>query len=96
MTFSSVIEAPEITSTQSLQGENWSVVVYNNDKNTYEEVMTVLMLATHCSAEEAYIEAWEIDHYGLCAVHRGSEDVCQQVAKVIATIGIRTEVEQSS
>lgn len=69
----------------------WKVIVYNNDHNTYQEVLTVLMLATGCDAEEAYIETWEIDHYGQCAVHRASEEECNQAAEIIRTIGVVCE-----
>lgn len=75
------------------QGE-WMVVVYDNDVNTYEQVMHILMLATACTEEEAYIEAWEIDHFGRSIVHYASEDECHRVAGVISTIGIRVEVAQ--
>lgn len=73
-------------------GPLWQVTVYDNDTNTYEEVITVLMIATGCTAEEAYIEAWEIDKYGQCVVHRADEPECQGVADVVGTIGIRVEV----
>ncbi len=87
------IELPEREVLHSNQHEDtWLVTVFNNDTNTYEEVMTVLMLSTGCSEEEAYIEAWEIDHYGQCVVHRSSELECQGVADVIAVIGIRVEI----
>lgn len=72
-------------------GEGWIVTVYNNDRNTYEEVMAVLMIATECTSEEAYIEAWEIDHFGQCVVHRASEAECKSAALVISTIGIKVE-----
>ena len=72
-------------------GEGWIVTVYNNDQNTYEEVMTVLMIATKCTSEEAYIEAWEIDNFGQCVVHRACEVECLAAAEIIATIGIRVE-----
>ena len=86
------VESPERESTQSPQkGEQWIVTVYNNDVNTYEEVITVLMLATACDAEEAYIEAWEIDHFGCCVVHRADETECRGAAEVIAMIGISVE-----
>ena len=61
------------------KGEGWIVTVYDNESNTYEEVMTVLMQATCCTSEEAYIEAWEIDHYGKCIVHRACESECRRV-----------------
>lgn len=92
--FASTIEAPELVDVPRQQEDQWLVTVYNNDTNTYEEVMTVLMVATKCTAEEAYIEAWEIDHFGQCVVHRASEDVCNSVAEIIGTIGIRTEVSK--
>lgn len=89
------IEAPERTlQDQSKSAANWLVTVFNNDVCTYEEVMVVLMLATNCSEEESYIEAWEIDHYGQCVVHRASESECLGAADVISTIGIRVEVSQ--
>ncbi|MBS1723498.1 MAG: ATP-dependent Clp protease adaptor ClpS [Armatimonadetes bacterium] len=77
-------------------GESWIVTVYNNETNTYEEVMTVLMLATGCDAEEAYIEAWEVDHFGQCVVHRSDENECKGAADVIAVIGIRVEATPDS
>jgi ATP-dependent Clp protease adaptor protein ClpS len=72
----------------------WTVTVYNNDDNTYHEVMFILMCATGCAEEEAEIETWEIDHLGKSVVHFGEVDECQKVASVIATIGIYVEVRE--
>lgn len=92
MADSAVIEKPEVESTdRDARGDGWLVTVFNNDVNTYEEVMVVLMVATHCCADEAYMEAWEIDHLGSCVVHKGDETECRSVAEVIGTIGIRVE-----
>jgi ATP-dependent Clp protease adapter protein ClpS len=86
---------PELIETPETAGSGeWMVVVYNNDVNTYEEVMTILMLATSCDANEAYIETWEIDHLGQCAVHRSSQDECDRVAEVIRTIGLVAETQK--
>ncbi len=90
------IDAPERASTQQTSQEQWVVKVFNNETNTYEEVMTILMIATGCTPDEAFIETWEIDNFGVCGVHRASRDTCEGVAKIIATIGIRTEVEQDA
>lgn len=87
------IVLPERTAeTLPTKGEGWIVTVFNNDHNTYDEVMRVLMVATGCNSEEAYIEAWEIDHYGKCVVHKACETECKKAADVIATIGIQVEV----
>ena len=72
------------------------VVVYNNETNTYDEVIMVLMAATGCSAEEAYIETWEIDHFGKCAVHYAPETECLCAAGIIARIGIKVEVTEEA
>ena len=74
--------------------DGWIVTVFDNEYNTYQEVMAILMIATQCSADEAYIETWEVDHLGKSVVHAGSKDVCSLVAEIIATIGIRVEVTQ--
>jgi ATP-dependent Clp protease adaptor protein ClpS len=68
------------------------VIVYNNDYNTYDEVIAILMRATGCSREEAEMETWEIDHLGQSVVHHGSEEECERAAAIIRTIGIQVEV----
>lgn len=84
--------APDSTGQES---RGWMVTVYDNETNTYEQVITILMIATGCNAEEAYIEAWEIDHLGRSVVHLASEEECQRVAEIIATIGIQVEVARN-
>jgi hypothetical protein len=89
------IEAPRLDDSQSeLSDSGWIVTVYNNDYNTYEEVIAILILATACHYEEAYLEAWEVDHLGRSVVHHGKETDCQRVGDIIAKIGIRVEVTQ--
>ncbi|MFY9235498.1 MAG: ATP-dependent Clp protease adaptor ClpS [Fimbriimonadaceae bacterium] len=77
-------------------GGGWIVTVFNNEHNTYEEVVTVLMAATGCTSEEAYIETWEIDHLGKSVVHFSSEEECNEVGAAIGRIGIRVEVGPDS
>ena len=79
------------TDDRSTKGEGWIVTVFDNDYNSYEQVMQILMIATGCNSEEAYIEAWEIDHYGKCVVHKAGENECKRAAEVIGTIGIQVE-----
>jgi len=73
-------------------GEGWIVIVYDNDKNTWDEVMDVLQRATGCTAEEAYIETWEVDNLGKSVVHHGGQEECERAAGIIRSIGIRVEV----
>jgi len=91
----STLEQPLIRELiESMPSRDWIVTVFNNDHNTYDEVIMILLVATECSMEEAEIETWEIDHLGKSVVHHGSESECHDVAKVISTIGIRVEVAQ--
>jgi ATP-dependent Clp protease adapter protein ClpS len=90
----SIVEQPEIDALGPGTGGSWIVTVFNNDFNTYDQVMTILMLATHCNAEEAYIETWEIDHLGSSVVHHGAEEECRKAAEIISTIGIKVEVSK--
>lgn len=71
----------------------WLVTAYNNDYNTFEEVIEVLQAATGCTREEAEIETWEIHHFGSCVVHRASKQECERAARVISSIGVRTSVD---
>lgn len=67
-------------------------VIYNNDTNTMDEVVEVLMRATGCGPEEAAIEMWEAHTYGKAPVHFSSREECETVAATISKVGIRTEV----
>lgn len=88
-----VIERPEIadSGTATQRGE-WIVTVYNNDYNTYEQVIGILVVATQCTMDEAVMETWEVDHLGKSVVHQANEEECRKVATVISTIGIRVDV----
>lgn len=87
-----IIEKPDLGNTDSTELESWIVVVYNNEINTYDEVVFILMVSTHCSVEEAEIETWEIDHLGMSNVHFADKDECEGVAQIIRQIGIQVEV----
>ena len=87
------IERPHLDSSTIPQHESWIVVVFNNETNTWDEVVMILMIATHCTLEEAEIETWEIDRLGKSVVHCADQDECEAVAAVIRQIGIQVEVK---
>jgi ATP-dependent Clp protease adapter protein ClpS len=89
-----VPETEEATTDRTGFG-GWIVTVYNNDFNTWDEVIHILMSATSCPYEEAHMETWEIHHQGSSVVHQACEEECSKVAAVIATIGIRVEASES-
>ncbi|HEY0867694.1 MAG TPA: ATP-dependent Clp protease adaptor ClpS [Fimbriimonas sp.] len=88
------IQRPEIEDIDSTGGHGWIVTVFDNDKNTWEEVMWILMFATGCDEQEAYTETWEVHHLGRSVVHHAGESECRRVARVIRQIGIRVEVSE--
>ncbi len=77
-----------------LGGGDYIVIVFNNEHNTYSEVIGILMRATGCSLEEAQMETWEIDHLGKSVVHHSSQEECENVAVIIRTIGIQVDVRE--
>jgi ATP-dependent Clp protease adaptor protein ClpS len=89
---SQVILDPIFESEASQHSDAWMVVIYDNDTNSCEEVVMILMIATHCDAEEAAIEMWEAHTFGKASVHFSTKEECEEVASVIATIGVRCEV----
>lgn len=70
------------------------VVIFNDDHTEYEAVVTVLMQATGCDRQEAEMETWEAHHHGQAAVHFSSQSDCNEVATVISSIGVKTEVRR--
>ena len=73
-------------------GGRFVTVIFNNDRNSFEEVVETIAYATGCTMEEAYIETWEAHHYGKAAIHYSSQEVCCAVACIVSNIGVQTEV----
>ncbi|HLK15204.1 MAG TPA: ATP-dependent Clp protease adaptor ClpS [Fimbriimonadaceae bacterium] len=73
-------------------GSRWMVVISNNDTNSADEVIDVLIRATGCSIEEAAIETWEAHTYGKASVHFASKEDCNVAASIIREIGVATDV----
>jgi ATP-dependent Clp protease adapter protein ClpS len=89
-----ILEREELAD-QSQKDRGYLVRVYNNEYNTYEEVIFILILATKCDFDEAEMETWEIDHLGSSVVHVASQEDCQKAASIISQIGIRVEVAEN-
>lgn len=88
---SRVFVEPELIESGVKTGR-WMVVLHNDDVTPFDEVITILMKATGCGAEEAYIETWEAHTYGKSNVHFAVRAECEVVAAMIGTIGVKTEV----
>lgn len=75
---------------------DYVVVIFNNPINTMEEVIAVLMHATECDMQEAALETWEAHTYGTAKVHFSTQFECEHVARMIAMIGVTTEVRKEA
>jgi ATP-dependent Clp protease adaptor protein ClpS len=70
------------------------VIVHNNDHNTFDEVIRILMKAVAGMTVVAAIEhAHTINDTGSTVPFRGLLDEAEQVATTIRTIGIKVTVE---
>lgn len=87
-----VFDRPDVGDTKGSGG--WIVTVFDNDVNTVDEVVVILIVATQCPLEEAQMEMWEIHNLGRSVVHHGGREECERVAKVIREIGIRVTVTE--
>lgn len=82
---------PDLLPGGKTQGR-WMVTIFNNDTNSFDEVIGVLMQSTGCTLEEASIEAWEAHTYGRSGVHFDAKPECERVADIISSIGVQTKV----
>jgi ATP-dependent Clp protease adaptor protein ClpS len=72
----------------------YKVVVHNNDFNTYEEVIRILVKAVPgMTRARAFALAFEIDTSGAAVPYVGPKERAEAVAAVIRTIGIKVTVE---
>jgi hypothetical protein len=72
----------------------WMVVIFNNETNSMDEVVDILIIATGCTAEEAEIETWEAHTFNKAPVHFATKVECEDAATIIASIGVKTEVSR--
>jgi ATP-dependent Clp protease adaptor protein ClpS len=70
------------------------VVVHNNDRNTFDEVISVLMKAVPgCTLEMAMGYTYEIHQAGAAVVFRGDIEEAAHCARTIRSIGVLVTVE---
>jgi ATP-dependent Clp protease adapter protein ClpS len=94
MSETAVIPRPDLLDDSPGTGGDWMVIVFDNDHNTWDEVISILQKATACPLEEAEMETWEVHHLGKSIVHHGDRPECERAAAIISTIGIKVAVEE--
>lgn len=68
-------------------------MIIDNDYNTYEEVISICMLALGVAYEDAFKIALAVDHNGRAEVVSAPRAEADRIAEVIRTIGIEVLVE---
>lgn len=70
----------------------YEVRIIDNDRNTYQEVIEISMMALGVSQEHGFAIAWEVDHRGSCVVAHAPLETAEAIAGVIRIIGIEVQV----
>ena len=71
----------------------WTVVLYDDDVHTFDDVIEQLMKAVACSAEQGARHAWTVHTEGKDRVFAGDFFECLRVQGVLREIALVTEIE---
>ncbi len=72
--------------------EQWALVVFNDDINTFEHVIQALIEVCQHTPEQAEQCTWIIHFKGKCTVKNGSFDELASMRNSICSRGISAEV----
>ena len=88
-----VPEATEEERTEAGDGLEASVVVYNCNCHTYEQVITLFCEAIPgMTPQRAFELAWKIDHQGSATVYSGPWKTAESIAKHLGGGGLRVAI----
>ena len=74
------------------EAEMWSLVVFNDDVNTFDHVIETLIEVCEHEPEQAEQCTWIIHFKGKCAVKTGTFDKMAAMRNAICNRGISAEV----
>ena len=84
---------PEVTVLTEVAVETaWSVLLFNDEIHTFEEVSSQLMKATGCSTGKAEDLTWQVHSDGKAHVFEGDFEPCFRVKGVLSEIGLVTQI----
>ncbi len=72
----------------------WSVILYNCECHSFDQVERILIKAVRCGLAQARAYSTEVDSKGSAVVYQGALERCEAVADVIAAIGLQVKVSQ--
>lgn len=73
----------------------WIVILYNCECHTFDDVILILQKATGCSLEKGEAIAYEVHTKGRAICFSGSQEECERVAAIIASIRLQVETDRA-
>ena len=73
----------------------WIVILYDCNCHTFAQVESILQKATGCSLEKAKQIALEVHTRGRAICFSGSQEECERVASIIASIRLQVETDRA-
>ena len=70
-----------------------TVILFNDEIHTFEEVINQIIKATGCSQTQAEALTWQVHSTGKAAVFEGSMTECLRVVGVLEEIALHTHIE---
>lgn len=87
------VRKPETEVNDSIStGLESKVILYNDDWHTFDEVISQLIRAVHCSFEKARTHAFEVHIKGKSIVFTGEMSNCLRVSGILEEIALITEI----
>lgn len=89
------IVKPEIEESTSVTMP-FSVILYNDDWHTFDEVINQIMKATECGLDKARKLTFEVHVKGKANVYQGELSICLKVVSVLEEIELHTQIVSDS
>ena len=70
-----------------------SVILFNDDVHTFEEVIGQLIKAIKRTESKAEVLAWEVHNKGKAIVYSGEMIKCVEVSSILEEIALMTQIE---
>lgn len=85
------IDIKETTGT--IFGAPASVILYNDNVHSQDEVAVQLIKATQCTADQAMAIMMEAHNTGRAVAYRGHKERCEHAAAILEQIKLKVDIE---
>lgn len=81
------------TMEEELLDTPWTLILYDDDVHTFDEVIYQLIKALGCSMKRAEEITFAVHNKGKAVVHQGSFEECLKINAVLQEIQLITEIK---